>query len=363
MSNRKSLSRGNTFAIAAAVLFLILPSRAHGQSPDVRSHQPRTFDAELTGYRYPRPVQFYEFTSQGQKLRMAYMLAEPEKSNGHTVLLLHGKNFSGAYWEPTIRELLKEGFRVVAPDQIGFGKSSKPHTYQFTFQTLAENTRGLLDHLLADRVQVVGHSMGGMLATRFALMFPERVEKLVLVNPLGLEDWKTLVPYRTIDQNYSAELKATPDSIRDYERTSYFAGQWKPEYDPLIEIPAGWTKDPDFPIVAWDSALTSDMIFTQPVLHEFPLLRTKTLLIIGQRDRTAVGKAFAPESVRAELGNYPELGKKAARAIPKCELVEIPGAGHLPQVEAFDQYIGALLKFLTSPVADSHPGHGDRPSP
>ena len=360
---RKSLSSGNAFASAGAVLFLMVLSCAHAQSPGVPSHEDRTFDAELTGYRYPRSVQFYEFTGLGQKLRMAYMLAEPEKSNGHTVLLLHGKNFSGAYWEPTIRELLKEGFRVIAPDQIGFGKSSKPHTYQFTFQALAENTRGLLDQLRVDRVQVVGHSMGGMLATRFALMFPERVEKLVLVNPLGLEDWKTLVPYRTVDQNYSAELKATPESIREYERTSYFAGEWKPDYNALIEIPAGWTKDPDFPIVAWDSALTSDMIFTQPVLYEFPLLRPKTLLIIGQRDRTAVGKAFAPDSVRRELGNYPELGKKAARAIPDCQLVEISGAGHLPQVEAFNQYIGALLKFLTSPVADPHPGPGDQPSP
>ena len=348
--------------MAGAILFLIAASRTQAQSPGAPSHEPRTFDAELTGYRYPRPVEFYEFTSQGQQLRMAYMLAEPEKSNGHTVLLLHGKNFSGAYWEPTIRELLKAGFRVVAPDQIGFGKSSKPHTYQFTFQALAENTRGLLDHVQVDRVEVVGHSMGGMLATRFALMFPERVEKLALVDPIGLEDWKTMVPYRTVDQNYAAELKATRESIREYERTSYFGGEWKPEYEPLIEIPAGWTKDPDYPIVAWDSALTSDMIFTQPVLYEFPLLRTKTLLIIGQRDRTAVGKAFAPESVRAKLGNYPELGKKTAAAIPDCELVEIQGAGHLPQVEKFDEYIRALLKFLNSPVADLHEGSADQRS-
>ena len=352
-----------TFMLASAVLLLVTLGRAQAQSHGTAAHEPRAFDAELTGYRYPRPVQFYEFTSQGQNLRMAYELAEPEKSNGHTVLLLHGKNFSAAYWEPTIRELLKAGFRVVAPDQIGFGKSSKPHTYEFTFQALAENTRSLLDHIPVDRVEVVGHSMGGMLATRFSLMFPERVEKLALVDPIGLEDWKTVVPYRTVDQNYAAELKATRETIREYERTSYFGGEWKPEYDPLIEIPAGWTKDPDWPIVAWDSALTSDMIFTQPVLYEFPLLRMKTLLIIGQKDRTAVGKAFAPESVRAQLGNYPALGKKTARAIPDCQLVEIPSAGHLPQIEAFDQYIGALVNFLSSPVAASRQRHGDQPSP
>jgi pimeloyl-ACP methyl ester carboxylesterase len=306
----------------------------------------RTFDAELSGYSYPRPVGFYEFESQGQHLRMAYVLAKPETGNGQTVLLLHGKNFSAAYWEPTIRALLRQGYEVVAPDQLGFGKSSKPHAYQFTFQALAANTGGLLDFLRIGKVDVVGHSMGGMLATRFALMYPGRVIRLVLVNPIGLEDWKTVVPYQTVAQNYANELKLTRESIRDYERTNYFAGQWKPEYEALIEIPAGWSQDPDLPLVAWDAALTTDMIMTQPVLYEFGRLRPETLLIIGQRDRTALGKALVAADVRARLGNYPVLGRQAARAIPYSRLVEIPGAGHLPQIEAFDAYLRALSDFL-----------------
>jgi pimeloyl-ACP methyl ester carboxylesterase len=309
----------------------------------------RTFDPELTGYGYPRAVQFYEFQDQDQTLRMAYMYAEPESGNEGSVLLLHGKNFSGAYWEPTIRELLGKGFRVIAPDQIGFGKSSKPHCYQFSFQALAQNTRGLLDLLNADRVHVVGHSMGGMLATRFALMYPERTGKLALVNPIGLEDWKALgVPYRTVDENYAVELKTTPETIREYLRVSYFGGEWKPEYDALIEVLAGWSKDPEYPIVAWDSALTSDMIFTQPVVYEFPLVAASTLLIIGQRDRTAFAGPWVSEDVRASLGNYPVLGRAAARAFQHAKLVEIAGAGHLPQVEAFDQYREALLGFVSS---------------
>jgi pimeloyl-ACP methyl ester carboxylesterase len=308
----------------------------------------RTFDAELSGYAYPRPVGFFEFEAQGQHLRMAYVLAEPTTRNGQTVLLLHGKNFSAAYWEPTIRALLQQGYEVVAPDQIGFGKSSKPHAYQFTFQSLAANTRSLLDFLKIGKVHVVGHSMGGMLAVRFALMYPDRVARLVLVNPIGLEDWKTVVPYQTIAQNYATELKLTRESIREYERINYFAGRWKPEYEALIEIPAGWSKDLDLPVVAWDAALTTDMIMTQPVLYEFGRLRPETLLIIGQRDRTALGKALVPESVRAQLGNYPELGRNAARVIPHSRLVEIADAGHLPQIEAFEPYIRALVGFLAA---------------
>ena len=124
------------------------------------------------------------------------------------------------------------------------------------------------------------------------------------------------------------------------------AVRWKPEYEALVGTLAGWTKDPEYPTVAWNAALTSDMIFTQPVLYEFPLLTVETLLIIGQRDRTAFGATWAPKSVAETLGNYPVLGRKAAAAIPRARLVEIADAGHLPQVEAFDQYVDALVPFL-----------------
>jgi pimeloyl-ACP methyl ester carboxylesterase len=149
-----------------------------------------------------------------------------------------------------------------------------------------------------------------------------------------------------VDEVYADELKSNEESIREYQKNSYFGGQWKPEYEKLIEVLAGWTKHPDYPKVAWVAALTADMIFTQPVLYEFGNIQAPTLLIIGQRDRTALGKGRAPASIRSSLGNYPELGRKAARAIPKASLVEIRDAGHMPQVEQFTVYMDALLHFL-----------------
>lgn len=304
------------------------------------------FDAELTAYPYPFPVQFLELASQQETVRMAYMDVAPAQPNGHTVLLLHGKNFPASTWEPTIRFLTARGYRVIAPDQIGFGKSSKPARYQYSFHQLASNTKAVLDRAGLTKVSVVGHSMGGMLATRFSLMFPDRVEKLVLVNPIGLEDWKTVVPYRSIDQWYEQEKKATPESVRAYQRNSYYGGTWKPEYERLIETSIGVLHHPDYPKIAWASALTYDMIFTQPVVYEFPNLKVPTLLIIGQRDRTALGKAGIPKEIAATLGDYPALGKRTAAAIPGAQLVEIPGVGHVPQVEAFEAYSQALAQFL-----------------
>ena len=309
----------------------------------------KPLDPELHNYEYPFPVSFHEFATQRQTLRMAFMDVAATNPNGRVVVLLHGKNFSGAYWAATIRALTAQGYRVVAPDQIGFGKSSKPNAYQFTFQALAANTFTLLDSLHVEKFTLVGHSMGGMLAVRMALMNPDRVERLVLVNPIGLEDWKLVVPYRTVDENLAQELAATPESIREYQKQNYFGGVWKPEYDVLTEILAGWTQHGDYPVVAWNAALTSDMIFTQPVVYEFDRLKPPTLLIIGQRDRTAIGKDRVPKDVAAQLGNYPALGKAAAQRIPGARLVEIPEAGHVPQVDAFEKYSRALLEFLAGP--------------
>jgi pimeloyl-ACP methyl ester carboxylesterase len=337
-------------------LTLAMGTAACGAPPESRapaSSAPRTFDAELSGYAYPFEVKTFAVPFRGRTLAMRFMDVSPDRPNGSTVVLLHGKNFVAAYWERTMRALLAEGYRVVAPDQIGFGKSSKPVDYPFSFQELATNTHALLASIGVKRAFVVGHSMGGMLATRYALMFPDATAGLALVNPIGLEDWKTVVPYRPIAQAYEDELKQTPEKLRAYMRASYFAGAWEPSYEKLLEPLAGFTRDPDYPTVAWCSAATFEMIFTQPVVYELPLVRVPTLLVIGQRDRTALGKAWAPKEIAPSLGNYPELGRAANRAIPGSRLVEIEDAGHLPQVETFDVYRDALVAFLSS--ASSRP--------
>jgi pimeloyl-ACP methyl ester carboxylesterase len=311
--------------------------------------EPVALDAQLSKYAYPYPVQRLTVADQQQRLEMAYMDVQPQKANGETVLLLHGKNFSGAYWKSTMDALLEQGYRVVVPDQIGFGKSSKPDRFQYSFQVLADQTRRLLDSLEIERASVVGHSMGGMLATRFALMFAQRTDSLTLVNPIGLEDWKQKqVPWQSVDTWYEGELKKTPEKVKAYMTRSYFDGQWKADYEPLLALQQGWIRGPDYPLIAWNSALTYDMIYSQPVVHEFDRLAVPTLLIIGNRDRTALGSNRAPEAMQDKLGLYSALGRQAAQSIPEASLVELDGIGHVPQYEAFEDYIKALTTFLAS---------------
>lgn len=311
---------------------------------DLSKLQP--LDAELASVKYPFDVQFKNLKSQNQDLRMAYMDVKPAKPNGKIVLLLHGKNFNGFYWEKTANELSKNGFRVIIPDQIGFGKSSKPKQYQFSFQQLAENTKGIMDDLKIEKFIILGHSMGGMLATKMAVMYPEKIEKLVLENPIGLEDYRLFSPYQNIDEQYEAELKKDYKSYKDYMLKFYYDGKWKAEYEPMLNLLAGWTISEDFPITAWNAALTSDMIFTQPVVDDFQKISVPTLLIIGTRDRTAIGKANAPKELQSKMGQYQNLGKETHKKIQNSKLVELENVGHLPHIEVFDRFIKPLLDFI-----------------
>lgn len=308
------------------------------------------YGVELQGFDYPFALHHFSFSSQGQDMQMAYMdVASEGAANGRTAVLMHGKNFCGATWEDSIRALSGAGYRVIVPDQIGFCASSKPAHYQYSFQQLAANTQALLLQLGVPRATLIAHSTGGMIATREALMFPQAVERLVLVNPIGLEDWKTMgVPARSVDEWYARELKLSAASVRQYELTTYYVNHWKPEYDRWVIMLAGLNAGPGHKLVAWNSALIYDMIMTQPVVYEFPLLKMPTVLMIGTSDTTAIGSDIASPEVKARIGHYDQLGKTVVKTIPQGRLIEFPGLGHAPQLQEPEKFNGALIEAMAT---------------
>jgi len=292
---------------------------------------------------YPYPVNYFNINIEGQNAKMAFMDVKPSTANGKTVLLFHGKNFNGYYWKDVIPFLTKAGYRVIVPDQIGWGKSSKPILH-YNFFMLANNNAKLLDSLRIKKVIVVAHSMGGMLATRFSLMFKEKVQKLVLENPIGLEDYSAFVPYKPLDELYKNELNQTYESTKKYQQSYYPA--WKEEYEPYVKAQAEQLKDTNFAQTAMVNAITYQMIYEQPVVYSFDSLRVPTLLIIGQADRTVVGKNNLSDEQKKIYGNYPLLGRKTNAHIKGSKLVEIPGVGHIPHIQVPAIYRQKLLSFL-----------------
>ena len=160
--------------------------------------------------------------------------------NGRTVVLFHGMNFSGFYFAGLIDVLRKEGFRVVVTDQIGFGRSSKP-IIPYNFHDMALNSKRVLDQLGIRKAMIVGHSMGGMLAARFAASYPDVTEKVVLYAPIGLTDARWERPYRSTDDAYKARLAQNHDqewaqALGTLKRYFPKPETWKPEYDRMARI-------------------------------------------------------------------------------------------------------------------------------
>jgi pimeloyl-ACP methyl ester carboxylesterase len=338
--------RFSRFAVVVTCLVSILLANASSVSAQEPSP---LYGAELQGFDYPFATAQFAFGSQGQHVQMTYMDVRAEHPNGKVAVMLHGKLYCSATWVETIKQLTKVGYRVVAIDQIGFCKSSKPQTYQFSFRQLAENTHRLLHDLGITNPTLIAHSTGGMLGLHYALLYPSELRQLVLVNPIGLEDWTAKgVPSISIDDWYKRELQFSATELRSYQTKNFYAGHWDPSYEHWVEMLAGLKNGPGRSQVAWDSALLDDMVMTQPVLYRLHEVTTPTLLLIGNRDRTAFGREFAPIEIANKLGDYTVLGKKTAEAIPHAKLVEFPDLAHSPQLSDPAAFHKALLEGLNA---------------
>jgi pimeloyl-ACP methyl ester carboxylesterase len=302
-----------------------------------------SFDKELSEFEYPFEVKTFVLNSQRNELNMRYM----DIGNGSkTVVLLHGKNFAGFYWERVAKDLVEKGYRVIIPDQIGFGKSSKPESYQYSFAQLAHNTNLLLKSINVDKFSVVGHSMGGMLAVNMSYLFTEKVEKLVLINSIGLETYLDYTKFKDTDFFYKNELNKTLSKARNYQRRNYYDGQWSDEYEKLLIPLKGQLSGDEWNIVAWSNALTYGPIFTDDIVSKLPKIKNKTYLIMGTRDKTAPGRKWKKEGVNRKMGRYDILPKEAMRMIKGSQLRELPGLGHMPHFEDYSTFSKVFFKIF-----------------
>jgi pimeloyl-ACP methyl ester carboxylesterase len=321
-------------------LFIVLTLISQGIA-----ESPVKYNKELDGFKYPFEVNTHKFNSQNQDLKMRYMDIG-EKDAQKVIVLLHGKNFSGYYWESVAKDLLKKNYRVIIPDQIGFGKSSKPDYYQYSFGQLALNTKTLLDSLKIAKLDLVGHSMGGMLATTFAVNYPKSVNKLILINPIGLEDYGKYVEFKDVNFFYKRELAKTLDKARNYQKKNYYDGKWSSEYEKLLIPLKGMLAGEDWKIVAWNNALTYGPIFSENIVDRFSQVTSKTFLIIGTRDKTGPGRGWLKEGVTIKLGEYKKLGINANNLIKGSKLIELDGLGHMPQYENYNVFINSFYKAI-----------------
>ncbi len=292
---------------------------------------------------YPYPSKYLDISVYSQDVRMSYMDQAPQgTANGHTVLLLHGNNFGGFYFKAIIDALTKEGFRVVVPDQIGYGRSSKPIA-PYNFNTQARNTWLLLQHLKIERAMLVGHSMGSMLSARIATQYPKAVERVVFYNPIGLTDGRFGRPMPAIEDSYKQTLKTDYQSTRN-SLSRYVAHNpkaWNDEFETYTRIRYSWTLSAEWPRLAMVQSLIGQMLYQDPVVYDWAHIQVPTLAFGGAEDML-LGTAAAFQ----ERMNY------IAKTVPNGNgrVLLIPGLGHVPHLEAPDKVIPPLVAYLKEGV-------------
>jgi pimeloyl-ACP methyl ester carboxylesterase len=259
------------------------------------------------------------------------------------VVLLHGNNFAGFYWGGPIDMIRKEGFRVIVPDQIGYGRSSKP-IMPYNFSDMARNTKLILESLKIDKAMVIGHSMGGMLAARFATQYPAMVERLVLYNPIGLVDTRFDRPLESADEAYKRNLASTYDTVKAalMRYVSHNPAAWSPEFEKFARIRYAWTLSSDWPRLAMVQTLLTQTIYLDPVVDDWAHIKAPTLVLGGAED-----------SLPGSAAVFRERMKFVAETIPNhnARLHLIPGIGHVPHMEAPEKTYPPLIAFLKEGIS------------
>jgi len=330
-------------ALTLAVL-LLHPAMAPAQQGPVLPPAPTPTDVKPGSITcdecpYPYPSKYLDLQVYSQDVRIAYMDVAPRgAANGHTVMLLHGNNFGGFYFKTIIDALAAEGFRVIVPDQIGYGKSSKPIA-PYNFNSQARNTYLILEHEKIARAMVVGHSMGGMLAARLATQYPKAVERLVIYNPIGLTDGRFARPMTPVDEAYQQTLKTDYQSVRNSlgRYVAHNPKAWNDDFESYTRMRYAWTLSADWPRLAMVQALVGQMLYADPVVYDWAHIQVPTLAFGGAEDMLLGPAARFQERMQALAATVPNGNGR---------VLLLPGLGHVPHVEAPGVTVPPLVAFL-----------------
>lgn len=277
-------------------------------------------------------------------------LSYTDRGEGPVVLFIHGILGSQQQWAHLV-DAMDDDHRVVLPDLFGHGESAKPMG-DYSLSSHAATMRDLLDHLGVDRVTLVGHSLGGGIAMQFFYLFPERVERLVLVSSGGLGR-EVSIALRSATLPGAAQVLSVVASapvlsqVETLGRVAAKAG-WRPGSD----ITAIWR---GFSSLGDRESRRAFLATTRAVIdiggqsisahdHLEDSLPVPTMIVWGSKDH------MIPAS----------HARSVAQSMPECRVEIFEGAGHFPHLDDPDRFARVLREFIASDTdTDTGDGAGD----
>ncbi|KMJ48737.1 alpha/beta fold hydrolase [Rhodococcoides fascians] len=265
--------------------------------------------------------------------------------DGPPVILVHGLLGSHKSWGPQI-ERLSDRYRVIAPDLFGHGDSDKP-SGDYSLSSHAATIRDLMEYLNIDSAPLVGHSLGGGIVMQMTYLFPERVDRLVLVSSGGLgPEVSLLLKAATLPgSELVLPMLASDWFRRNTEGVLARLGKWGVPVEPGPSMAETWRS---FRSVADRSTREAFLASTRAVVgprgqtvsakqHFEKFESIPSLLIWGGKDRMIPAKHA--DNIRRE--------------VPNSRVEIFPDAGHFPQLDEPDFFFRLLDEFLAANHTDS----------
>ena len=315
----------------------------------------------VRSYRAEPPLPFREFpytSQQGQawplkrlplpKTAQAYGMAtvpevayvELNPEGQRTLVFIHGLGSYLKFWRYQLDVFAAQGYRVIAVDLPGYGKSDKPASFPYTMEAMGDAAHELAQKLGANKPILVGHSMGGQTALSYAIRYPEEPGALVLTAPAGFEkfSWKEKA---WLTRAFSTVLiKSSPEyAIWGSVRQSNFQ-RWRPELEWLIEERVRVVTTPEFDAYAYANVRTvNGLAHNDFVRDSLGNIQAPTIIVFGEDDRL-IPNPFMHGGRAREVMEYGHVGIKGS------ELVGLDRCGHSVQLDCPQEYNAAVSAFL-----------------
>ena len=280
-----------------------------------------------------------------------YRLAEPPEvafvelnpDGREALIFVHGLGSNLKFWRYQLDAFAAEGYRVLALDMLGYGKSDKPATFPYTMEAMADVVREFAEAVDVDKPVLVGHSMGGHVSLTYAIRFPDDLSALILTSPAGFEEFSRREKAWFKGVFSSALVKgANEEAIWGNVRTNNFE-RWRDEYEWLIEERVRIAKSPEFDQYAYANVKSvQGLTETDFVRQNLEQIKVPTLIIYGTRDRL-IPNPFLHGGSTDDVMAYGHQRIKGSKLVP------LAGCGHMVQIDCSEPFNQDVRAFLRAP--------------
>ena len=280
----------------------------------------------------------YHFPTKYLQLKEGKIAYIKEGSGKKVLIFLHGLSSNSDAWYRNIESLDKD-FTCIAIDLPGFGKSYK-NADEFTATYFASIVKEFAEKMKIEKFTLVGHSMGGQTAIKFAAKYPEKLDKLILIAPAGIEKFSVFDgTAMKMVMNPTTIMASTEEQIdRNYQLNFY---KMPEEAAQMIQDRKNIVKSADFEAHAIAIQKSVKGMLDDTVTQDLEKISTPTLFLFGKNDALIPNKYLHPTLT------IDELSKTAQESIKGSKLVLIDEAGHFLQFEKPNEVNKEIKEFLS----------------